>query len=109
VEKGGDSSLTLRMTFFNLLPFLTCHPEALAEGSPVEILPLRFAQGRMTNKKGSEWLKKEGSDAVLSRSEGMTEKCSDAVLSRSPELRRRVCERFTKSHEKRFLMGNFKL
>jgi len=48
----------------------------------------------MTNKKGSEWLKKEG---------------SDAVLSQSPELRRRVCERFTKSHEKRFLMGNFKL
>jgi len=35
----------------------------------------------MTNKIGSEWLKKEGSDAILSQSEGMTEK----MLRRCPE------------------------
>jgi len=61
-------------------PFLS--PWGEAEGSLLEILPLRL-------RSGSEWQKRR----------------SGAVLSQSPEIMRRGSEGMTKSPEKRFLMA----
>jgi len=74
-NKEGDSSPSLRSGSEWLL---FCHPEALAEGSPEGILPLRFAQSQNDRKEGILRLltqpqnDNKGIRRCHERSEGMT-------------------------------------